>query len=248
MAGTQAVDRTAGLLLHVLGSGRPVAFGELVATSGLAKSTTSRLLTALELQGLLRRDRAGAFMPGSAIERYARSRDHATALAESLRHHLARVVDRTGESANLAVVHRGSVEVVQQVDGTFLLGTVDWVGRTVAPHASALGRVFLAEGLLRAADGPLTALTPNTVTDPTELRRELDRIRRNGYAVVRDELEIGLTAVAVPVREDGEVVAAVSVSGSTARFDDERTGMVAAVLREEFPSPRAASRTTRGAA
>jgi DNA-binding IclR family transcriptional regulator len=241
MPGTQAVDRTATLLIHVLEARRPVTFSELGQRSSLAKSTTSRLLTALELHGLLRRDRSGAFLPGPVVDGYARAADHTRLLADTVRPRLERVVARTGESANLAVARGGEIDVVDQVDGTFLLGTVDWVGRRVPPHASALGKVLMVAGRLPIPTSTLPALTPHTVTDPAELRRQLDRVRRDGYATNPDELEIGLAAVAVPVVLDGEVVAAASVSGPTARFDPHRTRGLAGVLREEFPSARPGS-------
>ncbi len=244
MSGTQAVDRTAGLLLHVLGARGPVTFGELTQSSGLAKSTTSRLLTALELHGLLRRDRAGAFLPGAAIDRYARSQEHAMALVQLVRPSLSRVVAATGETANLAVASGGNVDLIDQVDGTYMLGTINWVGRTIASHASALGKVLLAEGLLPKPRS-LPRLTEHTITDAEVLDRELARVRRDGYAVIRDELEIGLAAVAVPVFDAGAPAGAVSLSGPTGRFDDQRVRTMAVLLREEFKAPR---RSREGAA
>ena len=65
----------------------------------------------------------------------------------------------------------------------------------------------------------LPSFTPRTVTRRAELRAELDVVREQGYAVAVDELEIGLTAVAAPIRNaDGDVVASMSVSGPTFRL------------------------------
>lgn len=238
MSGTQAVDRTAGLFLHVLRAKRAVTFAELLQAAGLAKSTTSRLLTALEQHGLLRRDGAGAFLPGPAIDSYARANDGALALVHRLRPALVRVVAATGETANLAVGNGRTVDLVDQVDGTFMLGTLNWVGRLVPAHASALGKVLLAFGRVDPSAMPLTRLTHHTITDRDVLAKELDGVRRHGYAVIRDELEIGLAAVAVPVYEADLVVGAVSLSGPTGRLDDDRVHVLAAALRNEFRTPR----------
>jgi DNA-binding IclR family transcriptional regulator len=238
MAGTQAVDRASFLLVTVLEAGRPVSFGELCERAELAKSTTSRLLTALEVAGLVRRDRNGAVIPGGVITRYARSGDHQLGISATLRPALEQVVSVTGETANLAVAAGGRIELVDQVDGSFLLGSVNWVGREVPAHASALGKVLLAFDQLPLPTEPLVALTDRTITELSALRAELERVRNSGVAIIRDELEIGLTAVAVPCYdESGSVIAAMSLSGPSGRFDERRIAGVTRLLRDHFPEP-----------
>jgi DNA-binding IclR family transcriptional regulator len=100
-------------------------------------------------------------------------------------------------------------------------------------HAAANGKVFLAFG---AAPVPvqLDALTPRTITDRATLEAELERIRARGYAHAVDELELGLSAIAAPVRgADGAVVAALSISAPTARLPAERVEQLAPVLLEQ---------------
>src|SRR5436309_15785622 len=101
-SGTQAVDRAAELLVHVIESDRPLAFTALAAASGLPKSTTSRLLAALERQGLLQRDRAGEFRPGPVLLRYASHTGTADLIALT-QPTLERLGEKTGETVNLAV-------------------------------------------------------------------------------------------------------------------------------------------------
>src|SRR5438270_312251 len=68
---------------------------------------------------------------------------------------------------------------------------------------------------------PLARFTPRTITEPSALRRELDAVRARGYAELVDELEDGLAAVAVPVRDErGGLLAALALSGPSGRFDD----------------------------
>jgi IclR family acetate operon transcriptional repressor len=228
--GTQAVDRAAELLVRIIESDRPIAFTALVAASGLPKSTTSRLLAALERHRLLQRDRDGAFRPGPVLATYASHTGAADliALAQPV---LERLGDKTGETVNLAVPGGGAVEQIAQVDSRYLLGATNWVGMRVPLHCSALGKIFLAYGAATLPAGRLERCTPQTITSRAALAENLDSARHAGFAIARDELEPGLIAVAAPVRDvNGAVVAALSVSGPTVRLTDDRVDEVAALL------------------
>jgi DNA-binding IclR family transcriptional regulator len=231
--GTQAVDRAAELLVRIIESDRPLPFTSLVDASGLPKSTTSRMLAALERHGLLQRDRAGAFRPGPVLARYA-SHSGAGDLVALAQPALERLGDKTGETVNLAVPSGGAVEQIAQVDSSYLLGATNWVGLRVPLHCSALGKVFLAFDAASLPPGRLERRTPHTITSRAALDEHLDLVRRTGYALARDELEPGLIAVAAPVRDrGGAVVAALSVSGPSVRLTDDRIGEVAALLVTE---------------
>lgn len=225
--GTQAVDRAAQLLVEVLRSEQPLGFGALVTAGGLPKSTTSRLLGALERHGLVQRQRDGAFRPGTALAQYARrggAEADLLALAQPI---LERLGARTGETVNLGVVAPGGVEQIAQVDSRYLLGGTNWVGLCVPLHCSALGKVLLAYAAADLPPGRLERHTAMTITSRTALEVDLAAVRRRGYAVTDEELEPGLVAVAAPVcGYDGAVVAGVSVSGPTARIPADRLDSV----------------------
>ncbi|MBG0828895.1 IclR family transcriptional regulator [Planomonospora sp. ID67723] len=232
-SGTQAVDRAAQLLVRVVEAGEPQPFTTLLTESGLPKSTTSRLLSALERHGLLRRDHNGAFRPGPVLARYA-SRSGSADLVATAQPYLERIGEKTGETVNLAVLSGGAVEQIAQVDSSYLLGAMNWVGLRVPLHCSALGKVFLAHGAAELPRGPLERRTPRTVTDRRDLDRELTEIRRRGYGVAREELEPGLIAVAAAVRGgDGAVIAALSVSGPSVRLVPERVTEIGGLLTAE---------------
>ena len=109
--GSQAVDRASALLTLVVESGGPRTFTSLVDELGLAKSTTSRLLQALERSRLIQRDHAGAFRPGALFSLYAARPSALHDLAELARPTLERLGELSEETVNLAVP-RGS-ELVQ---------------------------------------------------------------------------------------------------------------------------------------
>lgn len=230
--GTQAVDRAALLLVAVLDSPEPVASADLVAASGLPKSTVSRLLSSLERSGLVQRTDDGAMVPGPVIADYALSVRPEDTLVRMAQPSLDRLGALTRETVNLAIPLGGEVRQIAQVDSTYLLGAVNWLDQPVPFHCSALGRVFLAHGYPLPA-GRLPRLTEHTLTSRSQLQRELDRVARQGFAVVDSELEPGLVAVAAPIRSaDGSVTAAVSVSGPSVRLTPEAIPQVAAHVVE----------------
>ena len=232
VTGTQAVDRACALLSLVVRADEPLTFTEIGASSGLARSTTSRLLAALERTELVQRDATGAYVAGSLFALHAARHDPWQELARIALPHLERLRDLTGETAHLGAAGVTGVRHVAQVDSTYLLGMRDWTQTQVPDHTSALGKVLLAAGRLPVVE-PLERRTDATVTDRAALERELRVTRDRGYAVALDELEVGLGAVAAPVTgRDGQVFAALGVSGPTARLE-ARPDKVARLLVEQ---------------
>src|SRR5215472_12623463 len=112
--GTQAVDRVALLLSAVVYSAGPMTFSELTAAAGLARSTTSRLLLALERNGLVQRDDHGRFRPGEVFVRFAWRGGAEAGLTELAQPFLERVGEQTGETINLGVEQDGMIEQIAQ--------------------------------------------------------------------------------------------------------------------------------------
>ena len=216
--GTRAIDRAAQLVVEVLETDAPPTVGELAERTGLPKSTTSRLVGALERQGLIQRTNgSGQLRPGPVLVRFARRETGAAELVELSADALDRLAQASGETINIGVPTLGAVELLDQRDSRHFLGSPSWVGRRVPAHGSALGKVFFAFDALPTPTGPLEALAPQT--RPTAAELGLEQARARGYATAVEELEPGLWAVAAPVRDSsGAVVAALSVSGPTVRL------------------------------
>ncbi len=230
-----AVDRGADLLLRVLESEQPVALNELATASGIPKSTASRLLGALERHGLVEQDGSrGRLRPGPAILRVAERGMLERNVVELAGASLDALSEACGETINLAVPARNGVEHVAQVESRHFLGAGQWLGRAVEYHCSAVGKVFLAFGRAPMPQPPLARYTNKTLTDLSSLRAELANVRRDGFAAAIDELELGLAAIAAPVRgERGDVVAALSISGPTLRMNPERVDELQGLLIDE---------------
>lgn len=198
--GSQTIDRAAQLLTLVLEADRPRALSDLAGDAALPKSTASRLLSALERQGLVEQHgRRGSFEPGPVIRRFA-NRGQLVELAQP---HLERLSEISGETINLAVPGPLGVDHLAQIESRHFLGTGQWVGRRVPYDRTAVGKVLVA------FEGADADLEPGVI----------ERVRRDGYATAVDELEFGLTGMAAPViGAIGRAIAALSISGPTLRL------------------------------
>lgn len=241
LTGTQAVDRATSLLIAILNSPEPPLLSELARKLGLPKSTTSRILGALERQGLVRRDRNSAYLGGEVLLRYASTQNQDAALVNRMRPVLESLANKTGETINLAVPGIDDLKLIDQVDAKHLLGATNWIGKAVPYHASALGKVLLAFGAATLPAGNLQTKTNRTITSRNSLNTELEKIRKIGYAIIDNELEDGLVAVAAPVYGiDGDVIAAISISGPDARINRDQLNkfgeLIIKELKKENPS------------
>ncbi len=222
--GTQAIDRAARLLTLILEGEERMTVGALSEAAALPKSTTSRLVGALERHGLLQRDSDdGSLHAGPVIDGYARrarlDNDLGT-LAHDLLEGIAAV---SGETVNIGVPTTRGVEQICQVDGAYLLGSMNWLGRITPFHAAAIGKCFLAFGAAALPPGQLEQLTPRTLTVRTDLVADLERTRQRGWGLSVDEIELGLTAIGAPVRgADGRIIAGISIAGPSIRLSPER--------------------------
>src|SRR5256714_8780137 len=206
-SGTQAVDRAARLLSEVVHSADPMTFTGLSTATGLAKSTTSRLLLALERNGLVRRDDHGRFRPGEMFVSFAWRGGAEAGLAELAQPFLERLGEQNGETINLGIERDCMIEQIAQVDSVYVIGVGNWLGRPVPLHCTALGKVLLAYGAASLPAGRLERPTEKTITSRAELQADLATVRELGYAITDSELEPGLVAVAAPVHRDGAAVA-----------------------------------------
>jgi IclR family transcriptional regulator, acetate operon repressor len=233
-AGSQAVDRAAALLVSVVESPEPRSFTSLVDELGLARSTTSRLLQALERNKLVQRDRSGGFRAGSVFATFAVRHDRLADLAELARPSLERLGKLCGETINLAVPNGEDIVQVFQVDGRHVLGAMNWLDVDVPAHCSAVGKLFYAYGAIPLPTGELPRRTPSTLTTPSALAADLASVRELGWASAYEELEPGLVAVAAPVHDpQGVVVAGISISGPVLRITREDLPRIAEPLVAE---------------
>lgn len=225
--GVQSVDR-ALQILDILAREGDAGVSEIADEMGVHKSTVSRLMGSLVGRELVRQNsERGKYQLGFGILRLASSIPGRLSVVREARDVLESLAARYKETVNLAVLRSNYAVNVDQAMGPSTLATYDWVGSLTPLHATSSGKVLLAalpaderDTILKTVGLP--ARTPRTVTNRAQLEKQLIEISRQGYAVVHEEFEIGLSAVAVPIYNHlGKVIAAVSISGPAFRFAPE---------------------------
>ncbi|KQR04136.1 IclR family transcriptional regulator [Arthrobacter sp. Leaf141] len=236
--GVQSVDR-ALQILEILARQGDAGVTEIAEQMGIHKSTVSRLVGSLVGREMVRQNsERGKYQLGFGILRLAASIPGRLSLVHEAGSILEKLAADHKETVNLAVLRSNYAVNVDQAMGPSTLATYDWVGSLTPLHATSSGKVLLAglsaderEQILRTVG--LSARTPLTITNRAELEKQLLGVSRNGYAVVHEEFELGLTAMAVPVYNHvGKVIAALSISGPAFRFMPEDDPALIADLRE----------------
>jgi DNA-binding IclR family transcriptional regulator len=226
--GTQTVRRAVALL-KAFSDDRPEwGLSDLARAVGLNKTTTYRLLMALESEGMVTRTNQGeAYRLGPAAITLGGRALRASGLRAASHAELVALAQGTNETATLEVLAEGQVLILDEVFGSHVLGNTQSLGTRWPAHATSTGKVLLANLPESQRDailaGGLPGFTPHTRTAPGPLRAELDQVRRQGYATAVEELEAGFVAVGAPVRDvTRAVVAAISVGGPSLRLPAER--------------------------
>lgn len=236
VGGVQSVDRAISIL-EILSRRGEAGVTDIAAELDVHKSTAFRLLGALESHGLVEQtEDRGKYRLGFGIVRLAGSISTRMDLTQRSRPICQRLAEEIGETVNIAVLQSHCAVNLEQVRGPSAVTVHNWVGQLTPLHATSSGKVLVAyleprqrAELLRSSG--MESFTPNTVTSTEALESELREVRERGYAVTLEELEIGLNAMAAPVRSfGGEVVAAVSASGPVYRFTADRIRELAPVL------------------
>ena len=160
-----------------------------------------------------------------------------TSLVERARPVLRRLMEETGETANLGMVRDASVLFVSQVETHENIRAFFPPGTLSPLHSSGIGKALLAEmaeeRLARLLDRPLERFTPHTLAEPGALRADLAAIRARGYSIDAEEKNLGMRCIAAAVFDaHGEAVAGISVSGPSIRMGpDTETETGRAVMR-----------------
>jgi len=232
--GAQAALRAVRLLKLFTNERPDMSLAELSRASGLNKTTTHRLLRALQSEALIDRNPAtstyslGAGLMALGVQALASSD-----LRRRVRPVLRSLARETGETATLEVPFEDSMLILDEVAGSHVLGSAGNIGTRWPIHATSTGQVWLAyeDAAIDRLDEVLKPLTANTLVRREDFQPKLAEIRRRGYAISVDELEDGFTAVATIIRGVlGEVQGALSIGGPTQRLNAKRRAELGTAL------------------
>ena len=234
---SQVLDRTFQILDILADDGPAHGVTELAEKLSLHKSTTHRLIMVLESSRYVEKDNAtGKYRLGSRILELGLSALSRLDLYEIARPHLRNLVAESGETAHIGVMRNGEIISIVNVESTQALRTPSTMGTSHPAHCSSLGKAILAFSPAEAVESFLKgrnmeSYTRNTITSAEDFRKEIEAIRRSGYAIDDEEREEGLRCIGAPVRDSsGEVIAAVSIAGPVFRITRDRTSSLAAAV------------------
>lgn len=235
----RAVERALNLIAVLARSRGPHAVTDLANRLSLPASTVHRLLHTLMTLGYVTQYSASKrYGAGRGIAELNRAMLLKYEYSQHAEPYLERLVDLTGETANLAGLYGTAAIYLNQVESPAMMRVSNPVGTRVPLHASATGKVFLADfndELLEDAvrHAGLPSYTPRTLSTRAALERDLATVREAGYAFDDEEYAPGARCIAVALRgSSGAVVAAVSVSGPAVRMTDDRIPGLAIAVRE----------------
>ncbi|WP_219414714.1 IclR family transcriptional regulator [Pseudonocardia nigra] len=224
----QSVDRAIAILYLLAERGRDgVGVTEVATELGVHKSTAFRLIMALENGDLVEQvEERGKYHLGRGILRLAGATTAQLELPTESRPVCKRLAVELGETVNLAIIDTGEATNILQEYGSSAITGRNWIGQRTPLHATASGKVLLTWSdraeTKEVLASTLERYTPRTITDNSALKAELTRVREQGWASTVEEFEVGLNALAAPVRNAaGDVVASVGVSGPSYRLTVE---------------------------
>ncbi|WP_038931672.1 IclR family transcriptional regulator [Bradyrhizobium japonicum] len=237
--GVQSVDRALSILETLAEDDEGYRLSDLAVRTGLSASTVHRLLATLENRRFVQFDRAESkwhvgvrsFTVGAS---FARRRNFSAQAIPYLR----KLRDLTRETANLAVVDDEFIIVLTRMESREIMRSLTQVGGRVAMVTSGVGKAVLATysdedvGAVIRHHG-MPRLTEKSIVRPGDLFKELEKIRKQGFALDDEEACMGLRCIAAVVYNDcAEPLAAISVSGMTSRLTDDRLPEIGQIVRE----------------
>ncbi|MGY3474879.1 MULTISPECIES: IclR family transcriptional regulator [Bradyrhizobium] len=237
--GVQSVDRALSILETLAEDDEGYRLSDLAVRTGLSASTVHRLLATLESRRFVQFDRtqskwhvgSRAFTVGAS---FARRRNFSAQAIPYLR----KLRDLTRETANLAVVDDEFIIVLTRMESREIMRSLTLVGGRVPMVTSGVGKAVLATysdedvGAVIRHHG-MPRLTEKSIVRPSDLFKELEKIRKQGFALDDEEASMGLRCIAAVVYNDcAEPLAAISVSGMTSRLTDARLPEIGQIVRE----------------
>jgi IclR family acetate operon transcriptional repressor len=235
---TQALSRGLALLEALAATEVGATLTAVAERLALPTPTAHRLLATLEQAGYVQQGPGGEWLVGVRAFRVGSAfLDHRNLVVQAYPH-LKRLMERAGETTNLAVIDDGEAVFVEQVQCRELMRMSTKLGARAPLHASGVGKAMLAampDAVARAALARrgLGRHTARTFTDGERLAQELAATRERGYAIDDEEHADGLRCVAAPIwDENGEAWAAISLAGPTSRITPERVEQLGCLVRD----------------
>jgi len=230
------ISKVLRILEALQGSSAGLGLKAICDLTGIHKSTAHRFLKHLEREGYLVRTEAGAYLIGPRLSQMSTRGSQGATLQAVARPILWELWKSTQETVNLAVLDQGTVLYVDVIESPHEFRLSSRVGTRRSLHVTALGKALAAFLPAELRASVLSTIkfqpaTPKTIMNLVQFRQELEKIRRQGYAVDDEEAVQGARCVSAPIlNSDCEPIAAVSVSGPVTRVSPNQVAALAGAV------------------
>lgn len=250
-AGKQSASASVGVISKVLrifevlqNSSAGLGLKGICDATGINKSTAHRFLRHLDREGYLLRSEAGAYLIGPRLAQMSNCASKSATLQAVTRSIMADLWRSTQETVNLGVLDRGMLLYIDVMESPHDFRLVSRIGTRRSLHVTALGKALAAFLPASQCERTLAAIvfqrvTPKSIPNMAQFRAELDKVRRQGYAVDNEEVLLGCRCISAPILNSENVaIAALSVSGPVTRVGMTQ---VPGLAKEVKAAARAAS-------
>lgn len=234
----QSVSKAMKLLDLLAESPQPMTLAEISQKTGWPKSTVHGLLSTMREFSVIAQDGEGRYMLGIRLFEYGCTLSSSWTIIETAKPYIQHISYTTGEAVFLSILDRGEVITLDRADNRTGLWISAEMGCRLPIHCTSQGKLFLAympeqdrKSILKRTD--LKPYTEHTITTQAALQRELDEIRKRGYATENGEYKTGMRSVAAPIFDgNGDVRYAIGIIGMFRQIESNQFNKAIAVVRE----------------
>ncbi|WP_313885432.1 IclR family transcriptional regulator [Desulfallas sp. Bu1-1] len=235
----QSVERALTILEALGDSGGSMSINEISEQVGLHKSTVHRLLATLGTRGYVQQEpHTMRYKLGIKVLELSNQMLSGIDVWKEAVPYMRRLANTTGEAIHLAIINDYEVVYIEKVEGTSSIPMYSQIGKRAPAHCTAVGKVLLSslandEVRFIISKKGLAAKTERTIVDVNQFLKHLEEVRKCGFAIDDEEHEIGIRCVAAPIRDyRGQVIAALSITGSVNRLTRERISEMVNQVKE----------------
>ena len=221
----KSIDKVLDLLEFLSANEQETGITEISKNLHMGLSTVYRILTTLKSRGyVIQNQQTTKYRLGIKLFELGCAVQSTKRLVEVIKPYLRQLSESTNETVNLAILEGKEVIYLAKVESLEVLTTNIKVGTRLPAHCTALGKVllaFISDGefdSLYKADEPLSSLTSKSISSLEKLKKDLKKVKEQGYAVDREEYKIGINCIGVPIFSRNGAIAAISITGPASRF------------------------------
>ena len=222
----KVLNKSFSILEILLKQGSSMNMTEFSEKLGFYPSTIHRILDTLKHLGYVEQDpHTQKYQLGLKALELGMAKLHQMDLVREATPYLKELVDQCNETVHLGVLKEGEVLYLAKEESSQTIRMISYVGKRAPLHCTSLGKVLLAylsekERKKILGEKVLPRLTENTITDKSKLKKELDKVRKQGFALDLEEHEKDVCCIAAPIRNyQGKIIAAISISSPIYRID-----------------------------